>query len=179
MEDKQRPQTVQVWENAITDPHDLLRLATGLLVQHNIPYCVIGGQAVSSYVEPVISLDFDIVVHPQQMPTLERLYQQHFQVRRFKPFFSVSMGNSDFRVQVQNDTRYEGFIERATNRPVLGLQLPVATLRDVFMSKVWAAQDPARRASRRQKDLADIARILEVYPHLREALPQELADRMF
>lgn len=171
--------TAELWQNAISDPHALLRQATGLLSANAIPYCVIGGQAVSSYVEPVISLDFDIVVPPERMSEVERLYQQHFQVRRFKPFFSISLGNSDFRVQVQNDTCFDGFIERASLRTVLGLELPVASLRDVFMSKIWAAQDPARRASKRQKDLADIARILEVYPHLREILPQEIAARMY
>lgn len=179
MGDAQQAQTSEMWQNAISDPHGLLRQATGLLQAHEIPFCVIGGQAVSSYVEPVISLDFDLVVPPEHMPAVESLLQKHFQVRRFKPFFSISMGNSDFRVQVQNDTRYEGFIERATLRQVLGLELPVANLTDVFMSKIWAAQDTRRRVSKRQKDLADIARILEVYPHLRELLPEDIVARMY
>lgn len=174
MADAQQPQAPELWKNAISDPHGLLQQATRLLQENGIPFCVIGGQAVSSYVEPVISLDFDIVVPPEQMEKVEHLLQKHFTVRRFKPFFSVSMGDSDFRVQIQNDTRYEGFIDRATNRQVLGLEMPVASLRDVFMSKIWAAQDPARRLSKRQKDLADIARIIEVYPQLRELLPQEI-----
>lgn len=179
MADAQQPHTAELWQNAISDPHSLLQQATGLLTANEIPFCVIGGQAVSSYVEPVVSLDFDIVVPPARMPDVERLYQQNFQVRRFKPFFSISLGNSDFRVQVQNDTRYEGFIERAKPRQVLGLQMPVASLRDVFMSKIWAAQDSARRASKRQKDLADLARILEVYPQLRDALPEDIVARMY
>jgi hypothetical protein len=179
MADTQQAQTVELWQNAISDPHGLLQQACSLLTANEIPFCVIGGQAVSSYVEPVISLDFDLVVPPEREPDVERLFQQHYQVRRFKPFFSISMGNSDFRVQVQNDTRYEGFIERAKPRQVLGLELPVASLRDVFMSKIWAAQDSARRASKRQKDLADLARILEVYPHLRELLPEDIVARMY
>lgn len=179
MEDQQPTQTSEIWQNAISDPHGLLRQATGLLNAHDIPFCVIGGQAVSSYVEPVISLDFDLIVPPERMPDVERLYQQHFQVRRFKPFFSISLGNSDFRVQVHNDERHAGFIERATPRQVLGLELPVASLQDVFMSKIWAAQDSRRRVSKRQKDLADIARILEVYPHMRELLPEDVVARMY
>src|SRR6476646_10819915 len=102
MADTQAEQTVELWEKAISDPHGLLRNATGLLAANDISFCVIGGQAVSSYVEPVISLDFDLVVSPEQMADVERLFQQHFTVRRFTPFFSVSMGKSDFRVQVQN-----------------------------------------------------------------------------
>jgi hypothetical protein len=44
------------------------------------------------------------------------------------------------------------------------MELPVAHLEDVLQGKVWAAQDAQRRGSKRQKDLADIARILEKYP---------------
>jgi hypothetical protein len=39
--------------------------------------------------------------------------------------------------------------------------------------------DPARRPSKRQKDLADIARLLEAYPALRENVPTEVLDRRF
>ena len=179
METLPQPQAVDVWQTMISDPPGLLDQATRLLSENNIPFCVIGGQAVSSYVEPVISLDLDLVVPQERLTETEHLLQRYFQVRRFKPFFSISLGNSDFRVQIQSETRYDGFIERAAPRRVLGLMLPVASLRDVFLSKVWAAQDTVRRTSKRQKDLADIARILDVYPHLRDALPADLAARMF
>jgi hypothetical protein len=36
-----------------------------------------------------------------------------------------------------------------------------ARVEDVLQGKVWAVQDSSRRGSKRQKDLADIARILE------------------
>ena len=44
--------------------------------------------------------------------------------------------------------------------------------------KVWAASDPSRRASKRQKDLADIARLLEGHPELRELVPQAILQRL-
>lgn len=179
METLPQPQTVDVWKSAIEDPHRILEQATKLLAESQIPFCVIGGQAVSSYVEPVISLDLDLVVPPANIKDAQRLLQTHFQVRRFKPFFSVSLGSSDFRVQVQSAERYQGFVERAAPRQVLGMLLPVASLQDVFLSKVWAAQDPARRSSKRQKDLADLARMTDVYPHLSELLPEDLRARMF
>ncbi len=173
------PRKHDAWKSVISDPPHLLQTATRFLQEHGIAFCVVGGQAVSAYVEPVVSLDLDIVISPEQMPQAEKLLTQHFQVRRFKPFFSVSLGNSDFRVQIHSDAQFAGFIERATPQPVLDMELPVASLRDVFMSKVWAAQDPARRASKRQKDLADMARMLEVYPHLNELVPDALRARMF
>jgi hypothetical protein len=38
--------------------------------------------------------------------------------------------------------------------------------------------DKARRRSKRQKDLADIFRIVEKYPHLEETLPQILREEL-
>jgi hypothetical protein len=55
---------------------------------------------------------------------------------------------------------------------------PVARLEDVMRGKVWAASDPGRRASQRQKDLADIARLLEGHPELRELVPQSILERL-
>jgi hypothetical protein len=61
---------------------------------------------------------------------------------------------------------------------VLGVTLPVAKLEDVLEGKIWAVLDPARRASKRQKDLVDISRILEKYSHLRPAVPEEILARL-
>ncbi|MBI4523826.1 MAG: nucleotidyl transferase AbiEii/AbiGii toxin family protein, partial [Deltaproteobacteria bacterium] len=74
--------------------------------------------------------------------------------------------------------RYEAFLARATERDILGLKLPVASLEDVLQGKIWAALDPGRRPSKRQKDLADIARLLEGYPHLREKVPADILARL-
>jgi hypothetical protein len=43
---------------------------------------------------------------------------------------------------------------------------------------VWAVQDPTRRASKRQKDLADIARLLEHDPGLRSQVPQDVLNKL-
>jgi hypothetical protein len=48
----------------------------------------------------------------------------------------------------------------------------------VLQGKVWAALDPGRRPSKRQEDLADIARLIEVRPELRSAVPSEILDRL-
>ena len=56
--------------------------------------------------------------------------------------------------------------------------MPVARLEDVVQGKVWAVSDPARRASKRQEDLADIARLLEAYPELRSAVPENVLGRL-
>jgi hypothetical protein len=79
------------------------------------------------------------------------------------------------RVQVQTDPRYGSFPEHAAMRDVLGLTLPVAAVDDVLQGKIWAALDEERRGSKRQKDLADISRLVEAYPALRDRLPLEVA----
>ncbi len=61
---------------------------------------------------------------------------------------------------------------------MLGVTLPVARLEDVLQGKIWAALDPERRASKRQKDLADIARLMEQHPHLRARIPAEIVARL-
>jgi hypothetical protein len=38
--------------------------------------------------------------------------------------------------------------------------------------------DKTRRKSKRQKDLSDILRIIEKYPHLEVSLPQSLRDEL-
>ena len=82
------------------------------------------------------------------------------------------------RVQIQTDPRYFEFVDRSEIQEVLGLLLPVAGIEDVLQGKVWAFQDPERRGSKRQKDLTDITRILERYPHLRSRVPAEILARL-
>ena len=58
------------------------------------------------------------------------------------------------------------------------MELPVASVEDVLQGKIWAALDSERRGSKRQKDLADIVRILENYPQYRSQVPQEILKRL-
>jgi hypothetical protein len=60
----------------------------------------------------------------------------------------------------------------------MDFQLPVARIDDILQGKIWAALDETRRQSKRQKDLADIARIIEVSPELRERVPAELLAKL-
>ncbi len=84
----------------------------------------------------------------------------------------------DNQVQIQTDARYADFPARASVHEVLGRPLKVAALPDVLQGKVWAALDPERRNSKRQKDLADIARLIEAYPDLRASVPDEILRRL-
>jgi hypothetical protein len=81
---------------------------------------------------------------------------------------------SDLRVQLQKDPRYQEFISRAQVHTVLGYEMSVARLEDVLAGKLWAYSDETRRGSKRQKDLADIMRLVETHPELRGLLPDRI-----
>jgi hypothetical protein len=170
-------QALAFWKTITVDQSNLLERLMALLSEHEIRYCVIGGQAVNAYAEPVVSLDLDLVIAVDQMSQAESLLKS-FRVERIPHSLNVSLAGSDLRVQIQTDPRYAGFVEHAAEREVLGLKLPVADLEDVLRGKVWAALDPTRRGSKRQKDLADIARLLENYPQLRAQVPPEILSRL-
>jgi hypothetical protein len=166
------------WRVVVADHTDFLSRVIELLTKHAIRYCVLGGQGVNAYADPVVSLDLDVVIAVEQLPEVERLLSEEFTVERFPHSIYVSARGSDLRLQLQTDPRYEAFLAKATVRDILGVRLPVASLEDVLQSKIWAALDPSRRPSKRQKDLADIARLIEAYPHIREKVPDEILARL-
>jgi len=166
------------WKAIAQDRADFLDRLIALFAERGIRYCLVGGQAVNAYVEPVVNLDLDIVVATEHMVELEPLLTRSFVVQRFPHSLNVSAEGSDLRVQIQMDPRYFSFVDRATPRDVLGLKLPVASVADVLQDKLWAVADPTRRPSKRQKDLADIARLTETYPALRERVPADVLSRL-
>lgn len=166
------------WRAVTVDETNLLDRFLDVLRDLEIRYCVVGGQAVNAYVDPVVSLDLDVAVAVEQLPSLESRLRREFRVERFPHSLNVSATGSDLRVQIQTDPRYAGFVGRATERSILGRPLMTAALDDVLRGKVWAAQDLARRASKRQKDLADIARLLEAHPELRPQVPDDILARL-
>jgi hypothetical protein len=166
------------WKTITMDQANLLERLVSLLDEHGIQYCAIGGQAVNAYVEPLVSLDLDLAVAGHQIAQAERLLAEHFPVKQFAHSLNISLPGSHLRVQIQTDERYARFVGNASRREGLGLNLPVARLEDVLQGKIWAAQDPERRGSKRQKDLADIARIIEQYPDLRPRVPEDVRSRL-
>ena len=166
------------WKAVLEDRVDFLDRLIALLTDHGIRYCVVGGQAVNAYAEPVVSLDLDVAIAADQLAQVETLLRQAFIVERFPHSLNVSLPGSDLRVQIQTDPRYAAFVDRTTVRELLGLRLPVACLEDVLQGKLWAGMDATRRPSKRQKDLADIARLLESYPALRAQVPTEVLSRL-
>jgi len=111
---------------------------------------------VNAYSPPVVTLDLDVAIAAGDLPRMEKSLAEQFEAP-----------GSDLRLQLQTDPRYEPFVRRARVREMMGLRLPVAAPEDVLQGKIWAVQDAERRPSKRQNDLADIARLLDAQPALR------------
>jgi hypothetical protein len=160
------------------DHADLMSDVLHRLEARDVPYCVIGGQAVNAYADPLVSLDLDLVIATEDIERVLTSLPSHVKVERFAHSINLSAPQSQLRVQLQLDPRYADFPDRASEQSVLGTRMRVAALDDVLKGKVWAVSDPERRASKRQKDLADIARLIERFPELRTQVPQTILDRL-
>jgi hypothetical protein len=169
---------VQIWKAAVEDTVDFLDELIDLLRNREIRFCVIGGQGVNAYAEPLISLDLDLVVAAHQIEEVQSLLDDRFEVERFPYSLNISGPGSNLRVQIQTDPRYFAFPDRAATRDVLGIDLPVARIDDVLQGKVWAASDPTTRPSKRRKDLLDIERLIESHPDIRKLVPTEILKKL-
>jgi len=112
--------------------------------------------AVNCYVEPVYTLDADIVV-------------------RAHPFNSFARG-SELRIQFTTDERYQAFPARSVEAEVLGIRVKIACVDDVTQGKLWAYSDSRRRLSKRKKDELDLIRLAEACPRLKSLYPIELQN---
>lgn len=138
-------------------------------------YCLVGGLAVNCYVEPVYTLDADLVVSTGQLDTVcQQFARQGFSLKEFPNSINAQMPGSDLRIQFTKDARYQVFVSRAEMKEIFGVQVRVACLADLVQGKIWAWDDPKGRLSKRQKDQADLIRIAESFPEMRAQLPASL-----
>ncbi len=143
------------------------------------PFCLIGGLAVNCYVEPVYTLDADFVMVATALTALEaKLRSEGFTVESFPHSLNAQPAKSQLRLQFTTDARYQAFPQRATEREVLAVKVPVAALEDIVQGKLWSWSDPQRRVSKRKKDEADLLRLAEKYPELLKLLPPALRSQL-
>jgi hypothetical protein len=149
-----------------------------ILNQHGL-WCLVGGLAVNCYVEPVYTVDADIVVVSASLPEIQNeLVAAGFTVIKHEHSVNAQMKGSELRIQFTTDPRYQDFLSATETKRVLGQEVPVASLANVVRGKVWAWSDPKRRLSKRKKDELDLIRIAERYPELRQTMPPEIAEQL-
>ena len=149
-----------------------------ILDEHG-PWCLVGGLAVNCYVEPVFTLDADIVVASSELSAIQaELIAKGFSVDEFRHSVNAQMKGSQLRIQLTLDQRYQKFLSGTIVMNVLGEKVPVASIENIVRGKIWAWSDPARRLTKRKKDELDLIRIAESYPELRDMMPPAIKGQL-
>ena len=142
-------------------------------------WCLVGGLAVNCYVEPVFTMDADIVVAASELGSIQaELIAGGFEVIEHQHSVNAQMKGSQLRIQFTTDQRYQKFLADTRVERVLGDNVPVASLENVARGKVWEWSDPQRRLSKRKKDELDLIRIAEKYPELRKMMPPVITSQL-
>jgi hypothetical protein len=83
------------WQTVTSDTTDFLGRVIALLRADGIRFCVVDGQGVNAYTDPVVSLDLDLAVALDQIPTAAAVLRRAFAVERFPHSLNVSEAGSD------------------------------------------------------------------------------------
>jgi hypothetical protein len=168
----------EIYESVTNGGASDFALVAKILRRHG-GWCLIGGLAVNCYVEPVYTVDADIVVVAEHLSAIaDELRAAGFAIQQFEHSLNARKAAGQLNLQFTQDERYQEFIAGAQSRQVLGQTVPVADLKDIIKGKVWAWSDRQRRLSKRKKDELDLIRIGEAYPDLREKLPAEIVSQL-
>lgn len=171
--------SLKFWQAVVQDNSDFLPRVTSMLEESGVRYCVIGGFGVNAYSDSfIVTEDLDVIVAIDDLERARKLFEKQFRVREFEHSLNVYDPDSKMQLQVQLHPDVPDADSRAQRRLVSDLQLPVAAPADLLRLKVAAALEPRRRASKRQKDLADIQRLIEAFPDLLGQVPAEIRDRL-
>ncbi|HQU92437.1 MAG TPA: nucleotidyl transferase AbiEii/AbiGii toxin family protein [Pyrinomonadaceae bacterium] len=153
---------------------DVMRFVNAL-EKADIRWCTIGGVAVNHWAaEQMVTLDVDFVVAADSIEKAQQaLLAAGLKAESFD--WSINFrGASKVSIQLTTEEGYCDFAERGVAADVHGILMRVASLEDTLTGKIRAWSDPTRRQSKRLKDLADIARLIESHPELWEGLPDDL-----
>jgi len=168
----------EIFESVTGNGSSDFALLVRILDQHG-PWCLIGGLAVNCYVEPVFTLDADIVVVSAELEEItKKLSAAGFSLEDFPHSLNAKMPGSELRIQFSLDPRYQKFVTDAEQREVLSERVPVASLSNIVRGKIWAWSDHKRRPTKRKKDELDLMRILEAYPETRGMMPPEICEQV-
>ena len=157
---------------------DVMRLVD-CLERADITWCAIGGVAVNHWAkQPMVTQDVDFVVTSDSVErAVSLLVEAGFRSERFE--WSINFqGRSAVSIQLSTEDFYRDFPSRSVPADVHGILLRVASLEDTLKGKIEAWSDPKRRQSKRIKDLADVARLVETHPHLWTLLTNDLKQQI-
>ncbi len=168
----------EVYESVTNGGASLFAKVVGILNLHG-PWCLIGGLAVNHYVDPVYTIDADVVIAAENLDAVQdELIAVGFVVQRYPQSVNAKTRDSQLSLQFTTAARYQPFLERVQPAEILGCHVPIAALPDLIQGKVWAWADPTRGLSKHKKDELDLVRIGEKYPELQTLLPPAIAGQI-
>ena len=154
-------------------------LLVAALESFEIPWCMVGDLAVNHWTsEPMATADVDLVIAAERVEeAVKALSKAGFRAKKFA--WSVNLkGHSKVSVQISAEEVYREFPARSVRADIHGILMRVASREDTLRGKLLAWQDPKRRASKRQKDLLDLMRLVEAQPRLLKLLPAEVVKKL-
>jgi hypothetical protein len=149
------------------------------LERADVAWCAIEGIAVNHWAEqPIVTQDVDFVVAAESIERIVSLLEEAgFRSERFE--WSVNFrGRSAVSFQLSTEDFYRDFPSHAVPADVHGILMRVASPEDALKGKMKAWSEPEQRQSKRIKDLADIARLVEAHPHLWDMLTDALKQQV-
>src|SRR5438132_1838480 len=122
----------EVFESVTNGGSSDFALLIHILNQHG-NWCVVRGLAVNCYVEPVFTIDADVVVASSELPSVRRdLVANGFVVEEHEHSVNAQQKGSELRIKFTTDARYEAFLGDAQTMEVLGEQVAVASLTNII-----------------------------------------------
>lgn len=153
-----------------------LRLIAEILERERVPYALIGGVAVQVHTEePRSTLDIDLAVpRYTDVPRAALLgagFEHTGRHEHSDNWRAPGSGPLKLRTAIQFSAEDLGITEAVAHADVLdldgGLRLRVATVADLIVLKLIAAEELKRRPSKREHDVADVLALLEEHPELK------------
>ena len=156
-----------------------LRQIISVLEASGTPYAVIGGIAVQLHLqEPRTTLDIDLAVTRFDDIPREALLQAGFEHDgRHEHSDNWRAPGTEPRTErtairfSAEDAGIADAVARALEVDIGGLRLHLATVVDLLVLKLAAAEESRRRPSKRRRDLLDIITLAEEHPEAAAVLP--------
>jgi hypothetical protein len=153
-----------------------LRLIAEILERERVPYALIGGVAVQVHTEePRSTLDIDLaVLRYADVPRAALLVAGFEHTGRHDHsdnWRAPGPGPLKLRTAIQFSAEDVGIADAVAHAIIVdldgSLRLCVATVADLITLKLVAAEEPTRRPSKRERDIADVLALLEEHSELR------------
>jgi len=159
----------------------LLTLAR-VLAETQTPYAIIGGVALQAHhPDPRTTLDIDVAVLSRDAIPREALTDAGFHAGGSFEHSENWVGADGTPVQFTDDPALADAVNSASEVDIEGVALRVIGVVDLLHEKMRSGTDPARRRTKRLRDLLDVESLIETNPDLAGHLtPEERAvlDRL-